>query len=191
MSRTNARSRGLRRRPSRTIPAVVVAIVLLAIGIAVAIAAITRLSDGTWPSPVAQAASSVAALTWDSSASLIGAGCLVVLGLVLLTAGLKRGALRTARLASSTQDSTADRTDFVISTRAMAHLAAAGADRIDGVDKVSASASGRRVRLKVTTTSERTDEIRSRVTQRVTETFTVAGLDPVPRVTATVRTKGI
>jgi len=161
------------------------------IGILVAFAAITRLSDGTWPAPVAKSASKVTTLTWDSSATLIGAGVLVVLGLVLLTAGLKRGGLRTARLAASTQDSTADSTDFVISTRAMAHLAAAQAERIDGVDKVSASATGRRVRVKVATTSERTDEIRARVTQRVTDTFTTAGLDPVPRVTANVRTKGI
>jgi len=191
MSRTNARSRGLRRRPSRTIPAAIVAVVLLMIGILIAFAAITRLSDGTWASPVAKSASNVTTLTWDSSATLIGAGVLVILGLVLLTAGLKRGGLRTARLAASAQDSAADSTDFVISTRAMAHLAAAQAERIDGVDKVSASATGRRVRVKVNTTSERTDEIRSRVTQRVTDTFTTAGLDPVPRVTANVRTKGI
>lgn len=190
MSRANARSRRLRRRPSRTIPAAIVAVVLLVIGSLVAIAAITRLSDGTWPSPVAKSANSVTTLTWDSPATLIGAGLLVVLGLILMTAGLKRGGLRTARLAAPTPD-TVETTDFVISTRAMAHLAAADAERIDGVDKVSASASGRRVRVKVTTTSERTDEIRSRVTQRVTDTFTTARLDPVPRVTATVRTKGI
>ena len=49
MSRSNARTRSLRRRPSRTIPATVVAVVLLALGVATAIAAISRLVQGSWP----------------------------------------------------------------------------------------------------------------------------------------------
>ena len=73
----------------------------------------------------------------------------------------------------------------------MARLAAGRADLVDGVDKVSASADGRRVRLQLTTSSQQTAEIRDRVVRGVTESLTATGLDPAPRVSATVRTKDL
>ena len=110
--------------------------------------------------------------------------------LVLLIAGIKLGAFGSAELAVPAGGQVGQ-TDYVISTRAMAHLAAAEADTVDGVDKVSASASGRRVHVSVSTTSEQTDQIRDRVQRGVTERLTAAGVSPAPRVSATVRTKGI
>ncbi len=120
----------------------------------------------------------------------MGGAVLVVLGLVLLIAGVKLGAFGSAELAAPAGGQVGE-TDYVISTRAMAHLAAAQADTVDGVDKVSASASGRRVHVSVTTTSEQADQIRDRVQAGVTERLSAAGVAPAPRVTATVRTKGI
>jgi len=191
VSRSNARSRRLRRRPSRIVPASIVAVVLLAVGALAAVVAIARLVNRTWPSPVTTAASGVTVLTWGSAAIITAAAVTALIGLVLLIAGLKLGAFRTARLQpASDKGGTAD-TDFVISTRAMARLAAARADLVDGVDKVSASASGRRVRVRAATTSEQSEEIRSRISEGVTQTLSAAGVQPMPRVTATVRTKGI
>lgn len=191
MSRSTVRSRGLRRRPSRTVPATIVAFVLLALGALAAVVAIARLVNGTWPSQVTDYGSVVVALTWGSSA-VIAAGVVVALiGLALLVAGLKRGAFKTAQLQPASSNGVVGETDFVISTRAMARLVAARADSVDGVDKVSASASGRRVHVQVVTTSEQAVEIRDRVSQGVTETLTAAGVQPLPRVTAVVRTKGI
>lgn len=191
MSRANARSRRLRRRPSRTVPASIVAVVLLALGVLTAIAAISRLVDGSWPGQVTGPAAAVAALTWGSAAVLTAGAVLGVLGLVLLIAGIKLGRFRTAPLVAGGSGEAVADTDFVISTRSLARLAAARADQVDGVDTVSASSSSRRVRLKVATTSEQTEQIRQQVIDGVTERLAATGLQPVPRVSATVRTKGI
>ena len=49
MSRTDARSTSLRRRPARTVPATIAAVVLLALGVGLVWAAVQRLAQGSWP----------------------------------------------------------------------------------------------------------------------------------------------
>lgn len=190
MSRTDARSRQLRRRPSRIVPATVVAVVLLALGVLTAIAAISRLVTGTWDTLVTRPAGAVATQTWGSSLVVTVAALTFVVGLVLVVAGLKPGAYRTARLHGPTGDGV-EQTDYVITNAAIARLAAGRADLVDGVDKVAASVDGRRVRLRLTTSSEQGAQIRDRVVQGVSDSLTAAGLDPAPRVSATVHTKDL
>ena len=190
MSRTDARSRRLRRRPSRTVPATIVAVLLLALGLLTVVAAVRRLVLGTWDSVVTRPAGSVAAQTWASSTVLAVAIAALVVGIVLVVAGLKPGSYRSARLRGPAGEGV-DQTDYVITNGAIARLAAGRADLVDGVDKVSASADGRRVRLRLTTSSEQTAQIRDRVVQGVTETLTTAGVEPAPRVTATVHQKDL
>ncbi len=190
MSRSNAVSRRLRRRPSRTVPATIVAVVLLALGVLAAIAAIARLATGSWATQVGGPARTVAALTWGSTAIVATGVVLALIGLVLLVAGVKLGAFTSAQLQGPAESGIGE-TDYVITTRAMARLAAGRADTVDGVDRVSASASGRRVHVLVTTSSEQTDQIRERVLKGVTEVLTSAGISPAPRITASVRSKGI
>ena len=190
MRRTDARSRRLRRRPSRTVPATIVAVVLLALGVLTAITTISRLASGSWPTQVSGPAVAVGALTWASTALLTAAAVAVVLGLVLVVAGLKPGGYRSIALRGPVGDPV-EQTDYVISNAAVARLAAGRADLVDGVDKVSASADGRRVRLQLTTSSRQTAEIRDRVVRGVTESLTATGLDPAPQVSATVRTKDL
>jgi hypothetical protein len=185
---STVRSPRLRRRPSRTVPASVVALVLLAAGALTAVAAVSRLVSGTWPAQVTGPAGSLAALTWGSAAVVAATAVAVVLGLVLLVAGLKPGGFRTARLRAPSGDPAAE-TDVVISSAALARLAVAAADRVDGVDRVRASADGRHVRVRVTTPSEQTGPVRDQVVQRVRETLAATGVDPAPRVSATVTTK--
>ena len=191
MSRSNARSRRLRHRPSRVVPATIVAVVLLAVGVLAAIAGVARLVNSAWPAPVTSGAAGLSSLTWASAAMIAASAVVAVLGVVLLVAGLKPGPFRTTRLQPAGSTSSAAVTDFVISTRAIARPAAARADSVDGVDSVSVSASGRRVGIRATTTSEQAEEIRGRIVDGVTQTLTTAGLHPAPRVTAHVRTKGI
>lgn len=190
MSRTNARSRRLRRRPSRTVPASIVAVVLLASGVLGAVAAIARLATGAWAAQVTQPASAVASWTWGSTAAVGTSIGVLVVGLVLLVAGLKPGGFRSAQLRPPAAGAVGQ-TDYVIGNAGVARLAAGEADQVDGVDRVSASADGRRVRLHLVTSSEQATEIRSEVLRRVAERLAGAGLDPAPRVTATVRTKDL
>lgn len=196
MSRSDARSTPLRRRPSRTVPATVVAVLMLAVGALTAVAAIAQLVNGSWPSQVTGVASTAAKVTWGSTTAITAGAGILVVGLILLIAGLKRGAFSIARLDTSVPSNTqtggavAER-DYVISNRAMARIATAHADTVDGVDKVSASASGRRVHLSVNTTSEQTAEISQRVVAAVTNALVASSIQPQPRVTASVRTKEI
>ena len=185
---STTRSPRLRRRPSRTVPAGIVAVVLLALGGLTAVAAVARLVNGAWPGQVTGPAGSVASLTWGSTAVVVATAVLVVLGVVLLVAGLKPGGFRSARLRGPSGDPAAE-TDYVISGSALARLAVAAADRVDGVDRVHASADGRRVRVRVTTSSEHAGAIRDQVVQRVRESLAATGVDPAPRVSATVTTK--
>lgn len=190
MSRHDARSRRLRHRPSRVVAASLVATVMVVVAALTVVVVVARLMNRSWPGQVSRAAASLTDLRWDSTATTVAAAVLTVLGLVLLTAGIKPGPFRTTSLRAPAGRE-AHETDYVISTRAMARLAAAHADTVDGVDAVAASASPNRVRLKITTTSERADEIGEQVRQRVADALAAAGLETPPRVTATVRTKGI
>ena len=191
MSRSDARSSSLRRRPSRTVPASVVAVVLLALGVLAAVAAIARLVQGSWASQVTGPASAVAGLTWGSTAVIAASAVVAVLGVVLVVAGVKPGAHTSTRLDTSRGLGVVAEREYVISNRSLARLAAARADLVNGVDDVSASVSSRRVHLDVTTTSEQRDHIRARVVAAVTEGLTAAAVQPQPRVTAAVRTKEI
>ena len=190
MSRTNAKSRNLRRRSSRSVAASVVAVILLAIGVFAVIAVVLRLLHCTWPVWITGPAKTVAALTWGSAAVIAAGVVIAVLGLIVFVAGVKLGALKTARLQTPAGGQVND-ADYVISARAMAKLAAARADTVDGVDNVSASATGSKVWVRVTTSSEQTDQIRDRVRDTVNQGLTEAGVQPIPHVSANVRTRGI
>lgn len=191
MSRSNAASSGLRHRPSRTVPAMIVAVVLLALGVLTVLAVVARLVNGTWPGSVRGPARTAATYVWGDAPVIATGSVLALLGLILVIAALKPGEYRAARLRIGDADSAVRETDYVISTRALARLAVARADEVDGVDKVTASASGRHVHVRITTTSEQAIQIRERVVSSVTAAVSAAGVDPMPRVTAVVRTKEI
>ena len=190
MSRSNATSRKLMRRPSRTLPATIVALVLLVLGVVTTVVAVSRLATEDWPRPVNDLAGELTGMSWGSTVVIVAAVVLMLLGVLLLVAGLSPGGLRAARLEAPDGDSV-EVSDYVISTRGLARLAAARADTVDGVEGVSASATGRRVAVRVTTASEQTDEIRTRVQQAVTDALSGAGVSPAPKVSTTVRTKGL
>lgn len=191
MTRTVAASKRLRRRPSRTVPATIVAVGLLALGVLAAIAAVGRLVTGAWPRAVTDAAGAVSDYTWATPAVIVAGGVAALLGLILVIAALTPGRYRVAELHLADADTTVRDTDYVISTRALARLAAAKADQVDGVDRVAASASGRRVHVRITTTSEQGMQIRERVLSAVTDALSATGVQPMPRITAVVRTKEI
>jgi hypothetical protein len=180
----------LRRRPSRTVPASIVAVLLLAIGVLAVVAGVARLANGSWPTQVTGPASAVAGLTWGSAAIIAASAVLAVLGLVLVVAALKPGARKAAPLEAGGAGVASNR-EFVISTRAIAKLAVARADGVDGVDKVSASASDKRVHVDVTTSSQQRDVVRNQVAGAVSETLAAAGITPRPRVSVAVRTREV
>ncbi len=190
MSRSDARSTSLVRRPSRTVPATVAALGLAALGGFTVLAVVLRLVNGQWPPEITGMAVQAAGLTWGAAASMIICGAAAAIGLVAIIAAVKPGRPSGTTLVLPGA-AAAFETEYMISRRGIARLAAARADGIDGVEKVSTVATGRAVHLRVTTTSQQTEQINTRVVEAVTSCLTGIGLNPPPRVTATVRTIGV
>jgi len=182
-------SPALRRRPSRTWPATITAVVLLAAGVLAAVAAIARLVEGDWPSAWTAVQESVTSMSWGSTALWVAVIAAIVLGLVLLLAALVPGARRAAGLAG-TGSGAARRTEVVMSSRGLARMAAATADTVDGVDKVSVSATDRVVRVRVwSSTREDAALVRDRVHQVVSARLQHLAVQPTPRVRVAVVVK--
>lgn len=192
MSRGQARSTRLRRRPSRTVPALAVGILLLAAGTASAWLAIARLAQGTWSTLLQWPRDWLVAARWDSpSVWGIGAASAAV-GLALLLCALIPGGFTalTVRDASPGGGPGVHERETVMSRRAVAHLARAECLQVDGVARASATVTGRSVHLKVRTSLRDTRDLRDRVAARVRDRLEGIGLDPVPRVSATVESRG-
>lgn len=177
----------LTHRPTRTVPAVITALVVTALGLGLGWAGVSRWVTQTWPGILTGPARFVAGLTWSAPAMIIIAISLTVLALVLIICALKPGAPNTVPLSL---DSVPD-TELVIGRRSVARLSAALADLVDGTDRVTAIASRRTVRLAVRTPIDDDPgaiaEIRAAVTEQVTAGLASTGLAPLPTVSVTVR----
>lgn len=189
MSRRDARSSKLRRRSTRTVPAILVALVMLALGAGLVWIAVLRLLNGSWPTFLGPVSSWATALTWGSTVAITISLALAGLGLILLVAAWKPGRPSAMVLQSGDRSDQVGSTEFVMTRHAVAKLATAYADQVDGVDSVSATVGARRVRLAVKSASEQRTELATIVTDRVRGALASAGLQPVPTVTTTVRTR--
>lgn len=191
MSRTDARSSSLRRRPSRTLPAVIVAVMLLAAGVTLVWATVDRLANGRWPAWVGASHQWAAAQTWGSPSTITISVLVALLGLLLLVVALTPGQLTGYRIEpAETADRTSpSNTEVAMSRRAVAELATAQANLVDGVDAASAVATGRAVKLRVNTPSAHRPDVERAVTERVRSALSAAGLAPMPTVTASVQSR--
>ena len=179
----------LRRRPSRTVPATIAAVVVTAVGVLLAWAGIARLLDGRWPSFVGWTHRHVGDLTWGSAAAIILAIVLTLVGLVLLISALAPGQPNAYVIDDSDLDTgEVGSTEFVMTRKAVAKLATAHAHQVSGVDSVSATVTGRAVRLTVSSPSAQREELAQSVTTAVRAALDAVRLTPTPTVTATVRT---
>ncbi|WP_427006119.1 DUF6286 domain-containing protein [Pseudarthrobacter sp. H2] len=192
MSRHDGKSTPLRHRPSRAVPALILGTLLLAAGVALVWAAVARLVTGSWPVYLAGPRDWLAGLTWnDPGVWAVGAAAAVV-GVVLLAAALVPGRFNALRLQApgdGGQTPVAGGQEIVMTRRAVARYAAAHCEYVDGVGSASATASARAVHLNVTTALHETGELRGRVIAVVRERLAGTGLNPVPKVTASIRSK--
>lgn len=191
MSRADARTSSLRRRPSRTVPAVIVAVLLTAAGVALVWATVIRLTNGRWPGWVGATHEWVAAQTWGSATVITISIAVAVLGLMLLVTALTPGHANAYLLApaDTSDDRATGSRELVMTRRAVAKLATAHAQLVDGVDAVSADVGARTVNLAVRTPSAHRSDIEQAVTDTVTSTLTGAGLSPMPTVNVSARTR--
>ncbi|HET9648483.1 MAG TPA: DUF6286 domain-containing protein, partial [Microlunatus sp.] len=190
MSRTDARSNRLRRRPSRTVPATIVGFVLLAVAVGLVWITVLRLLNGAWPAFLGGVNDWITALTWGSTIAVALSVATAVIGVILLIAAWKPGqptalTLQPARPPDQSTISPRDdggTTEFVMTRHAVARLATAYADTVDGVDSVSAAVTAHKVSLVVKSGSEQRRELEATVTGRVRDALEGAGLNPMPTV---------
>lgn len=194
MSRNDGQSTQLRRRPSRTVPASIVGILLLAAGVALVWLAVARLIDGTWSTLLQGPRDWLTRLAWNAP-DVWGVGIAAgVVGLILLMCALIPGkfsalTVRNASGDGADEERPTPERETVMTRRAVAHLAKAQCVQIDGVSSASTTATNKRVHLSVKTSLRDTGDLRTRVTDGVRDRLNAIGLDPVPRVTATVESK--
>lgn len=193
----------LRRRPSRAVPAIIVSILLIALGVALTWVSIAKLVDGSWPTFLSGSRKFAADLTWQSNGGMIVAGIAVVVGIVLLLTAIIPGRRNAVFLtpvdaaqgdaaqgdAAPATERAARTEEFILTRKAIARLAAAEADRVDGVSSVSATATARRVSLDVTTPLRDTAALKDQVIREVTARLGAVHLSPAPTVLASVTTK--
>lgn len=189
MSRTDARSRSLRRRPSRTVPAVVVALLLLTLGVALVWITVLRLTTGAWPEIFVQAAQWAHDVTWGSTTAITAAAAAAVGGLIMLLCAIIPGHHTSLRVSAQSLNGEDGQTEVVMSRRSIARLATARADEVDGVGSVSTSAGSRSVSLSITTPSEQRDVVANAVRATVQEAFRAAGIEPLPKIAVNARTQ--
>lgn len=194
MSRHDQRSTRLRHRPSRAVPALIVGIMLLAAGVALVWLSITRLVNGSWPTPLQGPRDWLAALAWNDPAVWQIGIATVVAGVILLLCAIIPGGFSALTIDDSGTGvgdgaPPVREQETVMTRRAVAHLAKARCVQLDGVGSASATASTRRVHLSVTTSLHEPGDLRSRITDAVRARLEETGLSPVPQVTATVRSR--
>ena len=182
MSSTQAQK--LRRRPSRTTPATITALVLLLVGVGLAWLGMAALTGNA--APTESALTTTSSVTWGSTALYAAAAVFAVIGTVLLLAAVLPGR-RTHLTAGTTWDGT-DGTTTVISRAAVERFAAARAEQMDGVSSARSSLSGGRLKLSLTTYLMSTADLQRTVREVVQSSVDDLGLKPAPRVSTTART---
>ncbi len=192
MSRRDGKATPLRHRPSRAVPALILGTLLLAAGVALVWAALAVLVTGSWPAFLGGPWEWLTGLTWNHpEVWAVGAAASVV-GLVLLAAALIPGRFNALPLRAPGDEgpaALAGTQEIVMTRRAVARYAAASCENVDGVGSASATASARAVHLNVATALHETGELRGRVVSEVRSQLAGAGLNPVPKITASVRSK--
>lgn len=178
----------LRPRPSRTIPAVITAVVLVVLGAIMVWVGISRLAAGAAPTWATDLGTWLSGLRWNTPLALGLAASLTLFGLLLILSAATPGKRSAVAVRSTRPPSETGVREVAMSRRSIARLAAARADLVDGVDSVSTTVTPKAVRLSVTTPTDHTDGVRDAVTREVQERLRESGLDPVPQVTAQVRT---
>lgn len=177
----------LRPRPSRAVPAMICGLVLLAAGVVLVWAAVARLTMGMWPPFFTAVSDWLATLNWNSPGSWTAGVVLTVIGLVLLLAALVPGKFHALPLRLDPIREVSGDSRAVMSRRAVARLAAATCEHIDGVSTASATASDKEVHVSVHTPLHDTADLQHWVTDGVRSRLQASGLDPVPNITVSIR----
>ncbi|MFZ3453834.1 DUF6286 domain-containing protein [Arthrobacter sp. 7Tela_A1] len=193
MSRPERPPVALRQRPSRSGPATTCAVLLVALGVALVWSAVFRLTTGSWSQAFTEPFTWFSEQAWNSSAVWTIGALVAAAGLILLLAGVLPGRFHALSVrvpeaeGSSSALSVSGEPEAVMSRRAVAQLAAATCEHIDGVSSASATATDREVRVTASTALHDTRDLHRWVGEGVRSRLEASGLDPVPGVKVFIR----
>jgi hypothetical protein len=163
------------RRPTRRVPAILTALVVLALAVGLAVACVqVLLGQAPWVSFTALAALG-AGLTPADPAVLAAAGALAVIGLVLILSALVPGVPTVLPLAGDGPRTGTTR-------RGLRAALTATADRVDGVAHARVQVRRRQVTAVVTTAYHDTAPVRAAVRAALADHITRIGPARLPRV---------
>lgn len=173
------------RRPRRSLPATLAALVLLAAAVLVSIASIQQLLG--YPPIVLSTtlAAPVLGRTWGEPVVITAGVLAVALGLILLAAALLPGKPTVLPLAHDPAGTGADHTDAGVSRRSLGKDLTTAAAAADGVSSATLTVGRRRITATVRTPGADTREIGEQVRNLLTDRLT----DIAPTRTPTVRVK--
>lgn len=172
----------IRQRPDRRTPALAVAFILAAIGML-----------GIWWSAAAlierQNLAGLEGLegrTWESLLLVLGAAGAVILGLFLILVALIPGK---AAVTSMRVPDVGPERNTVVTTKGLARIVNAEAERTEGTVYVRAKGAPRRVKVLVDTVAPNGREVQNLVSERSRERLHALRLKHVPRVAVRTRHK--
>lgn len=149
-----AAPRRLDRRPSRSVPVTLLALVVLAAGILGVWLLGSLLIDGAWPASAHGALAGIGALRPDSTPVLVTAAVLGALGLVLLLAALLPGTPSRSRVLDGEIPG-----QTAVSRRDLGRRVSLRIERVEGVHSARATVSRRRVDVVVRTVVDDADSV--------------------------------
>lgn len=170
------------RRPRRTLPATLVALILLAAAVLVTVSCVQVLLGQSPLLPFTDMAAFGATLAGASPVVLAAAAVLASLGVVLLYAALIPGAPTVLPLDAGTSG-----LDTGVTRASLASALTDTARGVDGVDAARVQVRGRRVTATVHTPLAEPDELREQVTTALDDRLTDLAPTRTPQVRVRVR----
>lgn len=174
--------RRLDRRPSRTVPASLLALFLLVLGLLGIGVLGARMVDGAWPAWTAPSMDAAGDLRLDSAPVATAAAVLVMVGVfLLLAAALPGRAARRLVLADETVGETA------VSQRDLGRHVRRRVERADGVQSARVHVTPRRVEVDVLCPLDDPEPVRLHVEQAARDAVDTLHPVPAPRVRVRMR----
>jgi hypothetical protein len=170
------------RRPRRSLPATLLALVLLAAAVLVAISCIQLLRHQAPLIPFAAIAAFGAGLRWNSPITLLAGAVAAVLGLLLLAAAVLPG--RPTVLPLAGRD---DHTSAGVSRRSLRRDLSSAAAGADGVSSAAVRVRRARIVATVRTPAADASDVAEQVRSRLDERLTDISLARRPRLRIRVR----
>lgn len=175
----------MKRRPRRSTPAVVVAVLLGAVGVAVAVAVLQQLSGRVPFIPFARAAAFGQGLHIGDTAVIVAAAVAAALGIVLLACAWWPGRLTVLPLRAAEQD--ADARDAGVGRKALARALRVTAGEQDGVLRAAVRVRSRKVRATVHTERRDTTVVYDAVDGALTRRLDEVALARPPRLRVVIK----